>query len=148
MRPSYLYTRNSYAGKTAFLYWNNPQMLAVSNYHSTGPVLALYDVLKLGHMIKTIDGLHRYSVVEKYWNAGSWWIIYQPFWSWNQNTARGLCTITADALAPCVARASAAVVSTMQDEWILVFHEKGYQPPAPSQCRENGKCKNILDQVW
>ena len=30
-----------------------------------------------------------------------------------------------DALAPCVARSSAAVVSIMQDKQILVFHEKG-----------------------
>ena len=40
--------------------------------------------------------------------------------------------MTADALAPRVARASAAMVLTMEDKQILVFHEEGFQLPVPS----------------
>ena len=35
--------------------------------------------------------------------------------------------MAADALAPCVARSSAAMLLIMQDKLIFVFHEEGYQ---------------------
>ena len=41
-----------------------------------------------------------------------------------------------DALAPCVARSSAAMMLTLRNEWILIFHKEGFQLPAPSQYRE------------
>ena len=42
-------------------------------------------------------------------------------------------TMTADALAPCIARASTTMVSTMEDKRVLVFHEEAFQLPAPCQ---------------
>ena len=40
-------------------------------------------------------------------------------------------TKAVDALAPHVARTSAAMVLTMQDEQILVFDKEGFQPLTP-----------------
>ena len=38
MRPSYLYNGNPYTGKTAYLYWDNPQDICELNYlHRRGP---------------------------------------------------------------------------------------------------------------
>ena len=45
-------------------------------------------------------------------------------------------TMAADALAPSLARSSAAIVLTMQDGRVLVFHEEGFQLPVASQCWE------------
>ena len=42
--------------------------------------------------------------------------------------------MAADALAPCIARTSSAMVLTMQDNCILVFYEERCRLPAPSQC--------------
>ena len=44
--------------------------------------------------------------------------------------------IAADVLAPYVARTSAAMVLILQDEWLLVFLDEGFQEPAPHQCGE------------
>ena len=41
----------------------------------------------------------------------------------------------ADALAPCVARSSAAMVLAMRNGQVLVFHEEGFQLPVSCQCR-------------
>ena len=40
--------------------------------------------------------------------------------------------MAADALAPCVARSSAAVVLTMHDKQVFVFHKEGVQAHSPS----------------
>ena len=45
-------------------------------------------------------------------------------------------TIAADALAPCVARSSAAMALTMQDKQILVFHKAGFLLSVPCKCLE------------
>ena len=42
-------------------------------------------------------------------------------------------TKTANALALCTTRSSATTVFTTKDKHVLVFHEKGFQPPVPSQ---------------
>ena len=44
--------------------------------------------------------------------------------------------MTADSLAPCVTRPSAAMVLSVQDKCVLVFHEEGFQIHATSHCRE------------
>ena len=44
--------------------------------------------------------------------------------------------MAADDLALCVAWSSAAMVLIMQDKYILVVNEKGFQLSAPSLCRE------------
>ena len=43
-------------------------------------------------------------------------------------------TLAADALAPCVARSSAAMLFNVHNRWVLIFHEEGVQPAVPSQC--------------
>ena len=45
------------------------------------------------------------------------------FWYWNRNILRehGQYPMAADALAPCIARASAAMILTMKDKGALVF---------------------------
>ena len=48
-----------------------------------------------------------------------------------------------DALAPCVARTSAAVVLTMQDNKVLVFPEEEFQPPVPSQLIHKGQVMEV-----
>ena len=55
-----------------------------------------------------------------------------------------LNTMTADDLAPCIARSSAAMVLIMEDEQIHVFHEVGFQLPVPSQCWEMKQNANIF----
>ena len=45
-------------------------------------------------------------------------------------------TMAANALAPCVARLSATMVSIMQIKQVLVFHEEGFQHVASFQCGE------------
>ena len=35
--------------------------------------------------------------------------------------------IAADALAPCTARSSVAMILTVLDDWFLVFHEEGFE---------------------
>ena len=42
-------------------------------------------------------------------------------------------TMTADGPAPCVAGSSAAMLLTMQDKEVLVFHEEGFQLFSPSK---------------
>ena len=44
--------------------------------------------------------------------------------------------MTADALAPCVAKSTASMILTVQDKYILVFLKKIFQLTAPSQCWE------------
>ena len=51
--------------------------------------------------------------------------------------------MAADALAPCVTKSSAAMVLIMQDEHVLVFHEEGFQQPAPSPFWEMMENVNI-----
>ena len=48
-------------------------------------------------------------------------------------------TIAADALAPSVARTSATMLLILHTKQILVFHEEGFQPPAPPQTFTNDK---------
>ena len=43
-------------------------------------------------------------------------------------------TMIADDLAPCVARSSATIVLTLQDERVLIFHEVKFPPSTPSKC--------------
>ena len=50
--------------------------------------------------------------------------------------------LAADALAPCVARASAAMLLTMQDKCIFLFHQGEFQQSVPSVMR-NGTKYNI-----
>ena len=50
-------------------------------------------------------------------------------------------TIAADALAPCVARSSAAMLLIMWDHQVLVFDEQEFLVLVPSRCRE--KMENI-----
>ena len=54
-------------------------------------------------------------------------------------------SITADALTPCVVKASDAMVLNQRGKWFLVFHEKGFQITTPSQYRENA---NIPGQIY
>ena len=42
----------------------------------------------------------------------------------------------ADAMATCVAKASAAMVLTIQNKWVIVFQPESFHLPAPSQCSE------------
>ena len=51
-------------------------------------------------------------------------------------------SIAADALAACVARASAAVVLTEPDKQVFVFREEGFVPPVPSEQRNGRQCNN------
>ena len=44
--------------------------------------------------------------------------------------------MAADALAPFVARASAAMVLTVFDQQVHDFHEEGSELPVASQCKE------------
>ena len=39
--------------------------------------------------------------------------------------------MAADVLAPCVTRSSVAMVLARLDEWVLVFHDEGFEIPAP-----------------
>ena len=39
--------------------------------------------------------------------------------------------MAADALTPCVARPSTAMLLTMHDKQVLGFHEEGFQQPVP-----------------
>ena len=48
-----------------------------------------------------------------------------------------------DALAPCVASASAAMVLTMQDKRLCVLYQELFQLPAPAQWRDMIENKNI-----
>ena len=52
--------------------------------------------------------------------------------------------MTADAMAPCVARASAVMMLTLQDKRTLVFNEEGFQMPTPSQGWEMLENGNIF----
>ena len=45
----------------------------------------------------------------------------------------------ADAMALCITRPSAAMVLTLQAEWVFVFHEYVYQLAASSQYQKNGR---------
>ena len=51
-------------------------------------------------------------------------LVMQPFIDIKVNT------MAVDALAPCVARPSAAMVLNKQDKHVLVFHEKGFKQHA------------------
>ena len=42
--------------------------------------------------------------------------------------------MTADAVAPCVARTPAAMILTMWNGYVLVLFEEGFQPPVSYQC--------------
>ena len=42
-------------------------------------------------------------------------------------------TMAADALVTCVARSSAAMVLNMEDKWVLVLYEEGFQLIVPPQ---------------
>ena len=46
---------------------------------------------------------------------------------------RPIPSMAADAPAPCVTRASATIVLTMQDKRVLVFYKEKFQLPAPYQ---------------
>ena len=41
--------------------------------------------------------------------------------------------MAANALAPCIARPSAAMVLSMQDKYLITFHKERIQTHAPSQ---------------
>ena len=56
--------------------------------------------------------------------------------------------MTADALSPRIARASAAMVLSMEDKQILVFHEKWFQLPVPSPFCEKLENANIFNIFW
>ena len=51
--------------------------------------------------------------------------------------------MAADALAPYIARTSAATILTMQNKWVLVLFEEGFQLPASYQCGEMTQNVNI-----
>ena len=51
--------------------------------------------------------------------------------------------MAADALAPYVARTSAAMILTMQNRLVLVLFEEGFQLPASYQCGEMTQKVNI-----
>ena len=53
-------------------------------------------------------------------------------------------TIAADALAPFIAKASAAMVLIMQDSLVLVFHREGFHYSIPSQCQEIIENANVF----
>ena len=53
-------------------------------------------------------------------------------------------TVAADDLAPGVPRLSVTMLLTMQDKGVLVFHEEGFQIPAPSQHWETIKNANMI----
>ena len=52
--------------------------------------------------------------------------------------------IALDVLAHCVARTSTAMALTERDMPLLVFHETGFQRPAPSPCSEMIENVNIF----
>ena len=62
------------------------------------------------------------------------------FWNDKVNTK------AVDALAPCIARSSATIESTVQDKNVLVFHKKGYQLTTWDLwvVRNNRECKYIF----
>ena len=62
----------------------------------------------------------------------------KPSCSWDQNILGklGQYTGATDALAPYAARASAAMELTMQDKWVLVFQQEGFQENVPLQLWE------------
>ena len=57
-----------------------------------------------------------------------------------------LCnTKASESLDPYIAKPSTTILFTVQDEWVLIFYEKGFQLPAPSQVLSNDrKCKYIF----
>ena len=42
--------------------------------------------------------------------------------------------MAADALAAGVGQTSVPMAITLLDEWVMVFHEEGFQQPAPLYC--------------
>ena len=57
---------------------------------------------------------------------------------------KNLNTIAADVLVPSVTRSSVDMVLPILYEWVLIFHEKGFQLAAPFQCREMIKNAKIF----
>ena len=55
--------------------------------------------------------------------------------------------MAADALAPYVARTSAAMILTMKKRYILVLSEEGFQLPASHQCGKMTQNVNIYFYV-
>ena len=98
---SYLHNRISYAGKTS-LYWIRPR----TSFHCK-------------------DHLSDYGDSDLYFDL-LWWEkhVRQLFWCWRRNiwALRSMNTMPADALAPKATRASAGMVSTVQDrQHVLLF---------------------------
>ena len=52
--------------------------------------------------------------------------------------------MAADALAPCVARASAAMILIMWDTQVLVIYDESFQGPVPLQYREMIENSNLF----
>ena len=50
----------------------------------------------------------------------------------------------ADALVPCILIAIAAIVLTLHDEHVIVFYDKGFNPPVPTQIWEMEGNLNIF----
>ena len=48
-----------------------------------------------------------------------------------------------DALHPCFARTSAAMILNMQTRWVLVLDEEGFQLPLSCHCGKLIEIKNI-----
>ena len=58
-------------------------------------------------------------------------------------------TIAVDALAPCVARTSAAMVLIIQDKWILIFHGESISTTCTiSVLRNDGNCNYVFIFLW
>ena len=48
-----------------------------------------------------------------------------------------------DDLAPCIARSSVAMIVTMHDKLVLIFHEVGFQVPVINK-NVNPSCKGLI----
>ena len=55
-------------------------------------------------------------------------------------------TVTANTLASQGTRSSATMVLPMQDEWLLLFHGEGFQPPESSQYWE--MIENAINYIF
>ena len=94
---------------------------------------------------------------ERNWHQ-VWITIANYLWKWDPvyvlsnplgvqtitSGANEINTIAADPLAHCVTKPSAAMLFTVMGKQILIFHQEGFQVPAPSQCLELIENANVI----
>ena len=63
--------------------------------------------------------------------------LFQPFWCWDRNILAELVNnMAANALAPCFTRSSTAMLLSMQNKCVLIFHRERFQLPVLYWCQE------------